>query len=160
MAKYHMSKKELEITDQKVLAEILRQGRYATIAMCRDNEPYIVALSHGYDDKKNALYFHCSQKGLKLDFVNHNPHVCATVIEDRGYKTGECEQAYRSVVFWGKMHIIGDMEEKKHAIDVLLNHQEDDSDKVREESLKSDEAYDKVGILRLDILEMTGKQGE
>jgi nitroimidazol reductase NimA-like FMN-containing flavoprotein (pyridoxamine 5'-phosphate oxidase superfamily) len=64
------------------------------------------------------------------------------------------------VVFWGKMHVVEDMEEKKHGIDVLLNHLEDEPDEVKERSLKSDEAYKEVGMLRLDITEMTGKQGE
>ena len=159
MTKYHMNKKEREITEQNVLAEILRQGKYAVISMCRDNEPYIVALSYGYDENKNALFFHCSPNGLKLDFIIQNPNVCATVIEDRGYKMGDCSHAYRSVVFWGKMHIIKDLQEKKHALNVLVNHLEDDPDKVKERSLKSDDVYGDVGILRLDITEMTGKQG-
>jgi len=160
MTKYHMNKKEREITGKNVLIDMLRQGKYTTIAMCREDEPYIVTLSYGYDENRNALYFHCALKGLKLDFINHNPNVCATVIEDKGYKMGECDQAYRSVVFWGKMHIVEDPQEKKHGIDVLLNHLEYDPDKVRERSLKSEEEYEKVEILRLDIMEMTGKQGE
>jgi hypothetical protein len=45
-------------------------------------------------------------------------------------------------------------------MEVLLNHLEDDPDEVKERSLKSDEAYEGVGILRLDIKEMIGKQGE
>jgi hypothetical protein len=97
---------------------------------------------------------------LKLDFIGRNPHVCGSVIEDKGYKMGECSQAYRSVVFCGKMHLVKDLDEKKHALEVLLDHQEENPDQVREKSLKSDEAYVKVGILRLDITEMTGKQGE
>ncbi len=157
MAKYHMRKKEREITDQKVLKEILKQGKYTVVSMCRDNEPYLVSLSYGYDETKDALYIHCSQKGLKLDFINRNPQVCATVIEDNGYKTGDCSHTYRSVVFWGKMYEIKELSEKKHAIDVLLNHLEDDPAKYKEKSLKSDDAYQDVGILRLDITEITGK---
>lgn len=159
MLKYHMNRKEKQITDSVVLSEIVKQGKYVTIAMCRAKEPYIVALNYGYDENKNALYFHCSLKGLKLDFIKHNPAVCATVIEDRGYKMGDCSQAYRSVVFWGKMHIIEDLEEKKHGINILLNHLEDNPDEIRERSLKSDDVYKEVGILRLDITEISGKQG-
>jgi nitroimidazol reductase NimA-like FMN-containing flavoprotein (pyridoxamine 5'-phosphate oxidase superfamily) len=159
MLKYHMNRKEKEITDPVVLNEIMKQGKYVTIAMCRENEPYIVALNYGYDENKNSLYFHCSLKGLKLDFINHNPAVCATVIEDRGYKIGDCSQAYRSVVFWGKMHIIDDLDEKKHGISILLNHLEDNPGEIKEKSLKSDDVYKDVGILRLDIAEIIGKQG-
>lgn len=160
MPRYHMNRAEQEITDQALLVEILRQGKYLTIAMCRDDQPYIVALSYGYDEKGGVLYFHCALRGLKIDLIRENPEVCATVIEDRGYKMGRCEQAYRSVVVWGTMHVVEELDEKKQGMEVLLNHLEDDPDQVKERSLKSDDAYEEVGILRLDIKEMTGKQGE
>ena len=142
-----------------MLADILKLGKYVTIAMCRENEPYAVTLNYGFDQERKALYFHCAQKGLKLDFIRANPQVCATVIEDRGYKTGECDHAFRSVVFWGTMHLVEDLHEKRRAIDILLDHLEEQPDRVRQKSLKSDEVYREVGILRLDIDEMTGKQG-
>ncbi|MFH1336863.1 MAG: pyridoxamine 5'-phosphate oxidase family protein [Candidatus Zixiibacteriota bacterium] len=160
MPKYHMRKKEREIIDKNLLSEILRNGKYVVISMCRDNEPYVVSLSYGYDEKQNAIFFHCSPQGLKLDFIRQNPSVCATVIEDRGYKMGDCSHAYRSVVFWGKMYRIDGLAEKKHAINVLLEHLEDEPDRIREKSLKSDEDYKEVGVLRLDITEMTGKKSD
>jgi nitroimidazol reductase NimA-like FMN-containing flavoprotein (pyridoxamine 5'-phosphate oxidase superfamily) len=158
MPKYHMQKKDREITDQNELMEILKQGKYATISMCRKNESYIVALNYGYDQKKNALYFHCAQKGLKIDFINENPQVCGTIIEDLGYVTDECEQKYRSVVFWGEMFFVENLEEKKHGIDVLINHLEKNPGKVKEKSIKSEQSYQDVGILRLDIKELSGKK--
>ena len=157
MAKYHMRKKEREITDISALKEILKLGKYTVVSMCRDNEPYLVSLSYGYDEIRDALYIHCSQKGLKLDFINQNPNVCGTVIEDGGYRMGDCSHAYRSVVFWGKMYEVKDLPEKKHAISILLEHLEDDPNVIKEKSLKSDESYEEVGILRLDITEITGK---
>jgi len=42
---------------------------------------------------------------------------------------------------------------------VLLNHLEDNPEKFKQRNLKSEEAYSKVGILRLDIGEMSGKEG-
>jgi nitroimidazol reductase NimA-like FMN-containing flavoprotein (pyridoxamine 5'-phosphate oxidase superfamily) len=155
-----MNRKDKQITERRTLIEILRQGKFSSIAMCRGKEPYVVTMNYGYDEAKEALYFHCALKGLKLDFIKSNPKVCATVIEDRGYKLGECDHAYRSVVLWGTMHLVEESDEKKHALDVLLNHLENDPADIRERNLKSDEAYEKVGILRLNITEMTGKQGE
>ncbi len=160
MAKYHMNRKDKEITEQSVLTEILSRGKFTSIAMCRENEPYLVTLNYGYNQKRNALYFHCALKGLKLDSIRANPRVCATVIEDRGYKMSECDHAYRSVVLWGTMYVVEGLQEKKLAIDVLLNHLENDPDRIREKSLKSDEVYEEVGILRLDIDEMTGKEAQ
>ena len=94
--------------------------------MCRDNEPYIVTLSYGYDAKAHALYFHVAVCGLKLEFIKQNPSVSGTVIEDLGYKKTQCEQKYRSVVFRGKMYEVDGLAEKKHGLNILLNHLEDD----------------------------------
>ncbi|MHC5039613.1 MAG: pyridoxamine 5'-phosphate oxidase family protein [Planctomycetota bacterium] len=160
MPEYHLHRKEKEITSEEEIEEILRDGKYATIALCRGNEPYIVTLSYGYDKGKGALYFHCAKKGLKIDFLRENPKVCATVIEDKGYKKDECEQAYRSVVFWGEMAVVEDLPEKIHGMDVLLQHLEENPDPIRERNLKEEKAYKGVGILRLDIQSLTGKRGD
>ncbi len=160
MAKYHMHKTEREITDPEILRDVLARGKYVIISMCRNGEPYVVTLSHGYDREKEALYFHCALKGLKIDFIEENPRVCATVIEDLGYQFGECEHHYRTVVFWGNMFVINDLDEKKYGLDILLNHLEDDPDSFKKRLLKDDDAYRKVGVLRLDIGEMTGKLAE
>lgn len=156
---YHMRRTEKQITDDAEFKDILKNGRYTTVAFCRKEEPYLVTMNYGYDEARNALYFHCAKDGLKIDFVEANPRVCATVVEDHGYKMGECDHAYRSVVMWGRMVIIDDLDEKKHALETMLFHLEDDPDVVRQRSLKKEEAYRNVGILRLDIESMTGKAG-
>ena len=159
MTRYHLQKKEREIKDSKELLGILRKGKYTTIAMCRNNEPYIVTLSYGYDDLKNALYSHSRLKGLKYEFIKENPSVCATIIEDRGYIMNECAHEFRSVIIWGKMHVVESLEEKKHGMDILLKQLEDNPDKITQESLSNDKYYKNLGILRLDIVEINGKWG-
>jgi nitroimidazol reductase NimA-like FMN-containing flavoprotein (pyridoxamine 5'-phosphate oxidase superfamily) len=159
MAKYHMQKIEREITDRGEIVNILKNGKYAVVSMCRNNEPYIVTLSYGYDEKKNSLYFHSSKTGLKIDFIKENPKVCATVIEDGGYQTEKCEHKYNSVVFWGNMYVVEDLNEKKHAFTSMIDHLEEAPEPVKTRLLKNDSVYDGVGILRLDISEITGKKG-
>lgn len=160
MQKYHMNKREREITDKKEIEEILSNGKYAVISMCRDNEPYIVTLSYGYNKDENALYFHSAKKGLKLDFIKRNPLVCATVIEDGGYKKGQCGHEYRSVVFWGNISVVDNLEEKKKGMEVLLYHLEDTPDSIMERKLKNDKAYNKMTVLKLEISHITGKKGK
>ena len=160
MKKYHMNRSDREIGDELELKRIVTNGKFVVISMCSDNSPYVVTLNYGYDDRKHALYFHTAFKGLKLDIISQNPNVCATVIEDLGYKAGECDHSYRSVVFWGKMSMIDDLEEKKYGLNILLNHLEEHPDEVRKRLLREDSRYEKMqmAILRLDIEEMTGKQ--
>lgn len=159
MAKYHMKKVEREITDKEEIANILKNGKYAVISMCRSNEPYIVTLSYGYDEGRNSLYFHSAKTGLKIDFIKENSKVCATVIVDGGYMTGECEHKYVSAVLWGNMHVVEDLEEKKHALVTMIEHLEEVPEPVKARILKNDGVYEGVGILRLNIDEITGKKG-
>lgn len=159
MKKYHMYKKEREITESIKMIEILKNGKFVTISLYRDNEPYILTLNYGFDESKNRLYFHTAIKGLKLDFITKNPDVCATVINDLGYENDKCSHKYQSVVFWGKMSIVKDLKEKIHGMNVLLNHLETNPDPIKERNLSNEERYNKVCILRLDITEMTGKEG-
>ncbi|MCP4726697.1 MAG: flavin-nucleotide-binding protein, partial [bacterium] len=148
MTEYHMNKQEREIKDQDEIYDIIEKGLYAIVSMCRENDPYIVTMNYGYDRERNSLYFHCAQKGLKLDYIKDNPRVCATVIDDRGYLMDKCSHAYRSAVFWGSMHYIEELEEKIHAMEIMLYHLEDNPDKVRARLLKKEVTYRKLGILR------------
>lgn len=157
--RYHLQKKEREIKDTNELLAIIKRGKYLTIALCRNNEPYIVTLSYGYDEKRNVFYFHSRQKGLKGEFIRSNPNVCATIIEDRGYIMNECAHGFCSVVIWGKMCFVETQEEKKHAMDVLLRHLEDNPDKIKRESLSNDAVYRNLAMLRLDVTEINGKWG-
>ena len=160
MNQYHIQNRpNREITSKDQISDILKNGKYAVISMCCDNEPYIVSLSYGYDREKNALYFHSSRKGLKLDFIKANPHVCATVIEDGGYIADECGHNYRTVVFWGNMTVVDDINEKKHGMNILLNHLENKEDVIKEKLLKSDSYYSKMEVIRLDIVQIHGKEG-
>ena len=161
VARYHMNKAEREITDRSAMEAILREGRYAIIALCRDAEPYIVSLSYGYDAGRNALYFHSAAKGLKLDFLASNGAACATVIADGGYVVDQCAHRYRSVVLRGRMQVVGSPEERIHGLETLAEQLETDVAARKEKiSRLGGEKWRSMAILRLDIAEMTGKSGQ
>jgi nitroimidazol reductase NimA-like FMN-containing flavoprotein (pyridoxamine 5'-phosphate oxidase superfamily) len=137
----------------------LKNGKYATLSLCRDNEPYIVTLSCGYDEQSNSLYFHCAKEGLKLDFIKANARVCATIIEDGGYIPNECGHWYKTVVFWGNIQIISDVYEKREGMKILLNQLETDA-AVKSKKLDAPSSlYDTMEVLKLEITEIHGKSG-
>ena len=152
-----MRKSEREITEIPKLIDILVGGKYATISLCRNDEPYIVTLSYGYDRNEKALYFHAAPAGLKLDFIETNPKVCGTVIEDHGYVIDQCEQNYRSIVFRGKISVVDDPDDKKHGLNILLEHLEREPEPIKKRNVPDDGSYKKVAILKLMITEMSGK---
>ena len=155
-----MQKKEREILDKRIYLEIMKNGKFSTISMCRNDEPYIVTLSYGFDAINNCLYFHSAQKGLKIEFLKENQKVCGTILEDLGYVNGECSHKYRSIVFWGDMTIVEDLDEKKHAFDVMLKHLEDNPSKLKERFFKNEESYNNTCLLKLEINLITGKASE
>jgi nitroimidazol reductase NimA-like FMN-containing flavoprotein (pyridoxamine 5'-phosphate oxidase superfamily) len=152
-----MQKAEREIHDKIVFQEILSNGKFSTISFCKKNEPYLVTLSYGFDSEKNCLYFHSAKKGLKFEFLKENSLVCGTIIEDLGYNHDNCSHSYRSIVFWGNLVQIDNLDEKIHGFDILFNHLEQQPDKLKSKFFKDSKVYDSISILRLDIDEITGK---
>ena len=160
MKQYHLQNRpNREITANQEISEILKNGKFAVISMCRDNEPYIVTLSYGYDSEQNSLFFHCAKQGLKLDFIKQNPRVCATIIEDKGYAVNECGHNYRTAVFWGNMSTVTALDEKKHGMEILINHLEKDQQIIMDKLRKSEDFYSKMEVLRLDIGQIHCKEG-
>jgi nitroimidazol reductase NimA-like FMN-containing flavoprotein (pyridoxamine 5'-phosphate oxidase superfamily) len=156
---YHISKAESEVKDPVAIEGILRRCKWMSIALSSEDGPYIITLSYGYDRERNALYFHTSRKGLKLEVIRKDPRACGTVVEDLGYIHGKCDHAYRSLVMFGRISFVDGPEEMSHAFDVLLSHLERDPDAVRRELLSGAGASRSVQILRFDIEGIRCKQG-
>ena len=116
---FHVRRRDREITDADEMRMVLKSTKYVTVAFCMDNEPYLVALNHGYDQNQNCLYFHCAPEGKKLIYATANPNVWGQAILDFGV-TEECNYAYTSVHFSGKFSLISDTAEKSHAMEILV----------------------------------------
>ena len=119
---FHVRRKDKEITDKALLNKILRTSKFVTIAFCLDNVPYLVSLSHGYDEKRNCLYFHCASEGKKLVYLKANNVVWGQALLDFGpSEEDDCSQLYASVHFSGKVTLIEDLDEKRRAIQCMIN---------------------------------------
>jgi uncharacterized protein len=116
---FHVRRREREITDIDEMRMVLKNTKYVTVALCMNNEPYLVALNHGYDQAHNCIYFHCAPEGKKLVYAEANPKVWGQAILDFGV-TEECDYAYTSVHFSGKLSLITDIAEKRRAMEILV----------------------------------------
>jgi uncharacterized protein len=152
---FHVRRKEREITDPAEMRQVLKTTKYVTIALCRENEPYLVALSHGYDQERNCIYFHCAPEGKKLVYAQANPNVWGQAILDFGV-TNECDYAYTCVHFSGKLIQLTDTKEKWHALQILVrqtsNKPEEKLATVKPEKLA------KTTMCRIDVTYMSGKK--
>ena len=117
---YHMRRKELEIKDPAKLKKILKSAKYVTIALAKDNQPYLVSLSHGYDEAENCIYFHCANEGKKIDYLKANNIVWGQALLDGGYRDGECDHFFACAQFRGKVTFLKNVNEKWQAAECMI----------------------------------------
>jgi len=127
--------------------------------MCRDDEPYLVTLSQGYDPERNAIYFHCAKEGKKIDILKANNRVWGQAIVDRGYSQGHCDHMFASVQFSGRVSFVEDAAEKRRALKVMIRQLEREPDKVMAAQVTG-ASVAKVCIGRIDIEFLSGKRSE
>jgi nitroimidazol reductase NimA-like FMN-containing flavoprotein (pyridoxamine 5'-phosphate oxidase superfamily) len=152
---FHVRRKDREITDPQTLKKVLKTPKYVTIALCMDNEPYLVSLSHGYDETRNCIYFHCANEGKKLVYIRANNNVWGQAVQDYGV-TDECDYAYTSVHFKGTVTLINDLNEKRHAIEVMVRQLSENPEKKLAQIKMEKLAKTTMG--RIDISYMMGKK--
>lgn len=149
-----MRRKDKEITDRVAMESIIRTSRVCRIALCDGDTPYMVPMCFGYDGR--SIYLHSAREGRKIDLLKRNPHVCVEFETDCEVITADnpCSfsMRYRSVIGFGKAHFVEDIEERHHAMQIILGQ-------YTKESFALDHAaMEALAIIRLDIDELSGKQ--
>ena len=156
---YHLRRHDRAIADRQAMQRIIQQNRCAVMALCRDNEPYIVTLDYGYDAAENALYFHCAKEGKKINFIKANPAACATVIDDDDPDSILCDHEHRSVVLSGTVELVDSREETDRAINLMIEQLEKGNpERFRKKLNMNEKSYVNLQILKMTVKEMTGKE--
>jgi nitroimidazol reductase NimA-like FMN-containing flavoprotein (pyridoxamine 5'-phosphate oxidase superfamily) len=155
---FHLRRKDKEIADERLLKKILRTAKYVTIALSMNNEPYLVSLSHGYDEKKNCVYFHCAREGKKLQYLRSNNTVWGQALLDYGYSEGECTYLYASVHFSGKVTMLENLKEKREALTCMIR-QIDKNPETLITDLRPERLRNTV-VGRIDVAYMSGKKSK
>lgn len=158
MPQYHIRRSEKAITSAEEISGILKHCKWTTLALSAGNRPYAVAMNYGYDPERNCLYMHCAGDGHKLEIIRHNTACCASIVEDHGYKTGECDHAFRSLLVYGTIAQVLEPAEIRHALEIMIRHLEPDPEPVISHFFKTKDSVPDVGILCLDIRHITGKE--
>ena len=154
-----MRRKEKAIDDIEELQHILKTVKHITIAMCQDNEPYLVTLSHGYDPKEHCIFFHCASEGKKIDVLKANNTVWGQALVDEGYIQGACDHLYATAQFKGKVCFLEDFEEKKAALELMIMKLDEKPEEVAEKQL-TEQSVTRVAVGRIDIEYMSGKKSK
>ena len=88
--------------------QLLLQEKRGVLAVHGDEGyPYAVPLNFWYDEKEDAIYFHCAKEGHKLDAIRTDNKVCFTVWE-KGEQREDWSYYVRSVVIFGRAELLED----------------------------------------------------
>ncbi len=116
--------------------------------------PYAVPLSFVYNSGK--IYFHSAVQGHKIDAINRDSRCSFCVIDRDDVKPAEFTTYFRSVIAFGQITVIEDVDEQLQALRLLGSRYSP----LNEEGLQHeiDKAKGRVTLLRLDIEHLTGKE--
>ena len=152
-----MTKRELQITDENQIRNILETAKVLRLGLAVNNEPYVVPMNYGYclEEGKLVLYLHSAVRGKKLDMLRENPNVFfemdCHLTPFEGEKPCQYGLSYSSIMGRGKAQILEDAEEKMKAMTTLMKTQTA-KDFSFTESLVSI-----VAVIRIDVAEYTAK---
>lgn len=112
-----MRRAEKQLTREEAL-RILEQGEYGVLSTVSvDGTPYGIPLNFSLVDQ--SIYFHCADKGHKLDNIKNNPRVSFCVVGEVRILPAEFDTRYESaVVFGAATQVFG--QEKQMALQLLL----------------------------------------
>lgn len=152
-----MTKRELQITDEGRIRDILDTAKVLHLGLAVNNEPYVVPMNYGYilEDGKLTLYLHSAVRGKKLDMVRANANVFFEL--ECGLQPFEgrvpCQYGlvYSSVMGRGKACIVEDVEEKKQAMSILMKTQ------TGKDFTFEDRLVSIVSVIRIDVENYTAK---
>ena len=154
-----MRRADLEVKDRQDILSILNHCTVGHLALVDpQGQPYLVPMNYGWEEKDGVvhIYMHSAKEGRKLDILAKNPLVCfeADCNHELLVARNACSYSfkYESVMGWGKVRVVEDMEEKLRGLTLLMKHQtgEDFTFEPKHTAI--------VEVLCLDLEQLTGKR--
>lgn len=152
-----MRRSDKQITGREEIAEVISKCQVCRVGLAKDNQPYIVPVSFGYDGR--ALYFHSAIKGMKTDYIRANNRVCFEFehgVEIQSHDDQPCNWSFsfQSVIGFGSIAEIVSIKDKVKGLQVIMAQYSDKSWDFNNISLTG------VAVWKITIESMTGKQSK
>ena len=149
--------KTITYTEQAFIEKQILQCEICFVGVVTpENTPYVIPMNFGY--LENVLYFHSAPEGRVIDCLNYNPNVCVTfcAVDKLVFQHPEVACSYRmksaSVVAFGKVSFIVDIEEKRNTLNIIMKHYSDEKFEY------SDPAIRNVTIWKVPVDVMSCKE--
>ena len=161
MAEFRAMRRNKQELAHDECVRILEKATAGVLSLIGDGGyPYGVPLSHVYKD--GSLFFHSALTGHKIDAIRAEEKCSFTVIEKDEVHPDEYTTYFRSVIAFGKIHIIEDEEQRLGALRSLgEKFNPGDHEGIEKEigkHLTPDNRLQHVLILRMDIDHLSGKE--
>ena len=149
-----MRRKRQQLSEVESIG-ILQKATAGTLALLGDNDyPYAVPISYVYHEGK--LYFHSALAGHKVDAIRNCDKASFCVIDKDDVKPEKYTTFFRSVIAFGRIHIIEDEQEKQETAHLLGNRYNPDQEETLQKELEK--GLDRMVMIRFDMEHLTGKQ--
>ena len=155
MAEFRPMRRNRQQLSREECERILGRCTSGVLALTGDGGyPYAVPLSYVYAD--GAIFFHSAVQGHKVDAIKRDSRCSFCVIDQDEVKPAEFTTYFRSVIAFGRIHILEDASEKVQALRLLGRRYSPDDEPGLQHEI--DKSLDHVMILRLDVEHMSGKE--
>ena len=149
-----MRRKRQQLSEEESIS-ILKKATAGTLALLGDNDyPYAVPISYVYADGR--LYFHSALSGHKVDAIRKCDKASFCVIEQDDVQPKKYTTLFRSVIAFGRIHIIEDEQEKLKMARMLGNRYNPNDDESLQKELE--QGLSRMLMIRFDIEHLTGKE--
>lgn len=149
-----MRRKRQQLTQEESIA-ILQKATAGTLALLGDDGyPYAVPISYVYNEGK--LYFHSALNGHKVDAIRKYDKASFCVIEQDDVQPEKYTTFFRSVIAFGRIHIVEDEKEKLEIVRMLGNRYNPNQDDALQKEIES--GLSRLLAIRFDIEHLTGKE--
>lgn len=144
-----------QLLPKEIAVEILERNTSGTLALLGDeNYPYAVPISYVYDDDK--IYFHSAKAGHKIDAIKNCEKASFCVIDQDQIVPEKYTTYFRSIIAFGKMRIVEDMDDIRRIATILaMKYSADYKDGIPAEI---DSSIRNMAILEMTIDHMTAKE--
>ena len=144
-----------QLLPNEIAVEILERNTGGTLALLGDEDyPYAVPISYVYADGK--IYFHSAKSGHKIDAIKKHEKASFSVIDKDQIVPEEYTTYFRSVIAFGKIRLVEDMDEvRKIATILAMKYSADYAEGIPAEI---DSSIKNMAIIELDIEHMTAKE--
>ena len=149
-----MRRKRQQLSEEESIT-ILQKSTAGTLALLGDNDyPYAVPISYVYNDGR--LYFHSALSGHKVDAIRKCDKASFCVIDKDDVQPERYTTFFRSVIAFGRIHIIEDEQEKFETARLLGDRYNPNQEEALQKELEH--GFARMLMIRFDIEHLTGKE--